>query len=182
MTSGISPSGDTAVLLAVLEPRVSRHRLESALVLLGCRTTGLREALDTGLLVERAGRIDPVDPQLTQRVAQRVPDRSRRLAHLALACAGPGPHAPPMSREAFERLGSAVHTAPVPAGVHDLPGEPLTRQEHQVAALAATGARTREIAAASYLSPKTVECHLTRVYRKLGIRSKAELASTFRTA
>jgi DNA-binding CsgD family transcriptional regulator len=44
-----------------------------------------------------------------------------------------------------------------------------------VAQLAASGLPTREIASASYLSPKTVEYHLTRVYRKLGVRSKAEL-------
>lgn len=185
VTPGITPSGRTAVLLAVLEPLVPRERLEAALVLLGCRATGLREALDRGLLVQRGGRLDPVDSQLTRRVAQQVPDRARRSAHLALACAGRGPGTSPMSRELFDRLGTAVHTGSAPAGpapAGPVPREPLTRQEQQVAALAATGARTREIAAAAYLSPKTVECHLTRVYRKLGIRSKAELASTFRTA
>ena len=44
-----------------------------------------------------------------------------------------------------------------------------------MAELAASGLPTREIAAASYLSQKTVEYHLTRVYRKLGVRSKSEL-------
>ena len=180
MTSTISPSGRTAVLLAVLEPLVPRERLEAALVLLGCRTTGLREAVTIGLLVERGDRLDLVDPLLARRMVQRVSDRARRSAHLALACAGSGAETPQMSRERFDRLGAAVH--PVPSRGAPVMREPLTRQEQQVAALAATGARTKEIAAAAYLSPKTVECHLTRVYRKLGIRSKAELASAFRTA
>lgn len=55
----------------------------------------------------------------------------------------------------------------------------LTGQEQAVAAVAATGVPTREIAQRLFLSPKTVECHLTRIYRKLGVRSKAELAHRF---
>ena len=53
----------------------------------------------------------------------------------------------------------------------------LTPQERQIAEIAATGAPTREIAAAVFLSPKTVEHHLTRVYRTVGVRSKSELAA-----
>lgn len=51
----------------------------------------------------------------------------------------------------------------------------LTAQESRVARMAADGAATREIAATMYLSPRTVETHLARVYDKLGVRSKAEL-------
>jgi DNA-binding CsgD family transcriptional regulator len=40
----------------------------------------------------------------------------------------------------------------------------------------ATGMTTREAAAAAFLSPKTVEYHLRNTYRKLGIRSRGELA------
>ncbi|MGZ6804088.1 MAG: helix-turn-helix transcriptional regulator, partial [Nocardioidaceae bacterium] len=53
----------------------------------------------------------------------------------------------------------------------------LTPQERQIAQIAATGASTREIAVALFLSPKTVEHHLTRIYRELGLRSKTELAA-----
>ena len=52
----------------------------------------------------------------------------------------------------------------------------LTPQELQVALLVAGGATNRETAAALFLSPKTVEVHLTHVYRKLGVRSRTELA------
>jgi DNA-binding CsgD family transcriptional regulator len=52
---------------------------------------------------------------------------------------------------------------------------PLTPQELQVALTVAQGATNREAAAALFLSPKTVEFHLGNTYRKLGVRSRAEL-------
>lgn len=54
-------------------------------------------------------------------------------------------------------------------------GNELTATEQRVADLAATGLTVREVAAALLVSPKTVEAHLTRIYRKLGIHSRAEL-------
>ena len=58
--------------------------------------------------------------------------------------------------------------------------EPLTSQETRVALHAAQGMSNKEIAAALFLSPKTVEHHLSSVYRKRGFRSRAELARSFR--
>ena len=52
----------------------------------------------------------------------------------------------------------------------------LTEGERRVAALVAEGRTNREVAAALFLGERTVETHLTHVYRKLGIRSRAELA------
>jgi DNA-binding CsgD family transcriptional regulator len=57
--------------------------------------------------------------------------------------------------------------------------ESLTPREMQVALAVAEGSSNGEVAAALYLTPKTVEYHLTRVYRKLGLRSRAELAREF---
>ncbi|OBK48877.1 helix-turn-helix transcriptional regulator [Mycobacterium sp. 1081908.1] len=51
----------------------------------------------------------------------------------------------------------------------------MTATEGRVAELAASGMINRDIAAALFVSPKTVEVHLSRIYRKLGIRSRAEL-------
>jgi DNA-binding CsgD family transcriptional regulator len=51
----------------------------------------------------------------------------------------------------------------------------LTASERRVAELAATGATNREMAAALFISPKTVETNLSRIYRKLDIHSRAEL-------
>ncbi|HZU15074.1 MAG TPA: helix-turn-helix transcriptional regulator, partial [Candidatus Dormibacteraeota bacterium] len=59
------------------------------------------------------------------------------------------------------------------------PIEELTPQELQVALLTASGATTREVAERLFLSPRTVEVHLTRIYRKLEIRSRTELAARF---
>ncbi|HXZ56434.1 MAG TPA: AAA family ATPase [Gaiellaceae bacterium] len=53
----------------------------------------------------------------------------------------------------------------------------LTPSEEQVARLAAAGLRNREIAERLFVSPKTVEANLGRVYRKLGIRSRAQLGA-----
>ncbi len=58
------------------------------------------------------------------------------------------------------------------------PGEaPLTSQETRVALLAAQGLSNREIGASLFLSPKTIERHLSSVYRKRGFRSRTELAA-----
>ena len=51
----------------------------------------------------------------------------------------------------------------------------LTPTEATVARLAADGLTNREVAQAAFMSPKTVEANLTRVYQKLGIRTRAEL-------
>ena len=48
--------------------------------------------------------------------------------------------------------------------------------EERVAELAGRGLRNAEIAAQLFVTPKTVEATLSRVYRKLGVRSRTELA------
>ena len=51
----------------------------------------------------------------------------------------------------------------------------LTPAEQRVAELAASGMTNRGVAGLLFISPKTVEATLARIYRKLGIRSRAEL-------
>jgi DNA-binding CsgD family transcriptional regulator len=53
--------------------------------------------------------------------------------------------------------------------------EQLTPQELQIARLVAEGRTNRDVAATLFVTPKTVEFHLTRVYRKLEIHSRSEL-------
>jgi DNA-binding CsgD family transcriptional regulator len=62
-------------------------------------------------------------------------------------------------------------------GLRRSSGDELTEGERRVAELAAKGLTNREVAAALYLSPKTVGANLTRIYRKLGIKSRAELGA-----
>jgi DNA-binding CsgD family transcriptional regulator len=53
----------------------------------------------------------------------------------------------------------------------------LTAQEVRVAQAVARGATNKQVAAELFLSPKTIEFHLGRVYRKLGIHTRTELAT-----
>jgi DNA-binding NarL/FixJ family response regulator len=57
----------------------------------------------------------------------------------------------------------------------------LSAREQTVARLAADGASNREIAAALFVSPKTVERHLTNILAKVGLRNRTELAGLVRT-
>ena len=87
--------------------------------------------------------------------------------------------------DAFDRLGAArwseraraelEATGETIARRDPTAPEKLTPQELQIALQVAEGKSNRETAEALFLSPKTVEFHLTRVYRKLDLNSRAEL-------
>jgi DNA-binding NarL/FixJ family response regulator len=88
--------------------------------------------------------------------------------------------------EVFVRAEAAPWTAlarqapPVVGG----PAEPvggLTEAETRLALLVSEGASNQEAAAKLFLSVKTVESRLTRIYQKLDVRSRAQLATAFRT-
>ena len=53
----------------------------------------------------------------------------------------------------------------------------MTAQGHQIARLVVGGTSNKGIAAQLFLGPKTVEAHLTRIYRKLGVHSRTQLAA-----
>lgn len=58
----------------------------------------------------------------------------------------------------------------------------LTPSERRVVELAATGRANRDIAQDLYVTPKTVDVHLSSAYRKLGIRSRGELGGVLAAA
>ena len=55
--------------------------------------------------------------------------------------------------------------------------EELSETERQIVELVVAGRRNREVAAELSLSPNTVAWNLSKVYRKLGVRSRTELAA-----
>ena len=55
--------------------------------------------------------------------------------------------------------------------------ENLTDTEQRISDLVARGLKNIEVAGRLGVSPKTVEWNLTKVYRKLGVRSRTELAA-----
>jgi len=82
----------------------------------------------------------------------------------------------------FERLGAPLWAEKARAELGRIGGRApsrgeLTEAESRVAALVAEGRTNREVAAALFVTEHTVEGALTRAYRKLGIRSRAELAA-----
>lgn len=100
----------------------------------------------------------------------------RRAADAAISAA----------RELYASLGAATYVArcdrELKAGglnqVRDTnDGIELTPQEEAVTTLVARGLSNRDVAAELFVSPKTVQYHLTRIYAKLGVRSRAELAA-----
>ncbi len=98
--------------------------------------------------------------------------RERGLARDALAAA----------LAEFERLGARLWAERAGGELERLglrrgSGDELTESELRVAGLAAAGRTNREIGATLFMSPKTVDANLGRVYRKLGIRSRAELGA-----
>jgi ATP/maltotriose-dependent transcriptional regulator MalT len=85
------------------------------------------------------------------------------------------------ARAAFTRLGAEPWAERAAAELARLnanraSGLALTRAESRVASLVAAGHTNREVATELYMGLRTVEAHLSAVYRKLGIRSRSELA------
>ena len=120
---------------------------------------------------------EPLQRARTQLALGRIERRRRqkRSAREALESA----------HRTFEQLGAHAWSAQAVDELSRIGGRPLstrelTQTESRIAALATAGATNREIAAVLYLSPKTVEAHVSRIYRKLGVNSRRELRHRLR--
>lgn len=136
--------------LALLEQAVAALERSSS------RLEHARALVDLGAALRRAG----------SRVAARP--RLREGLEAARRCG-----AAPLAARAWEEL---VAAGGRPRGDAQAEGELLTPSELRVARLAADGRTNREIAQALFVSLRTVETHLTHVYQKLDIDSRAALA------
>lgn len=130
-------------------------------------------ALESGLRVEEPFERARTELCFGQRL-RRAGRRQQARAHLTAALA------------TFERLAAVAwaDTARRELGASaqrarrrvDSTRDELTAQELQVARIVAEGATNRETAGRLFVTEKTIETHLSRIYRKLGLRSRTELA------
>jgi DNA-binding CsgD family transcriptional regulator len=126
-------------------------------------------------LAEAAGK--PVAVARAQLVYGEFLRRNKRIldARVELAAA----------RESFtvngadawaDRAAAELRAAGIAVPRTDRAAQHLTPMELEIATLVAAGRRNREIAGQLYVSEKTVEAHLGRIYRKLGLRSRTQVA------
>ena len=134
------------------------ERLRSAvepLAACGARIEQARTLIELGAAIRRAGR--PVEARGTLREALV-------LAEAAGATA--------LARRSRDELRLAGGRAPAHV---DASGDGLTPSERRVAELAGAGQTNRQIADALFITAKSVEWHLSNVYRKLDIRGRSQL-------
>ena len=146
-----------------------------------------------GLIAAAEGRVDDAATLLEQALEEheQIGDRfGRGRALLALGVVRRRQRQKAAARSAlqealstFTDLGAATWTERAQAELGRIGGRTrevgLTAAERRVAALVAQGRTNREVAAALFLGERTVETHLSHVYAKLGVRSRAELARVY---
>jgi DNA-binding CsgD family transcriptional regulator len=83
--------------------------------------------------------------------------------------------------EVFDALGAPLWSEKAATALARVPGRQrhdaaaLTETERRVAELVAEGLSNKQVAAALFVTVRTVEANLTKIYRKLGVRSRADL-------
>jgi DNA-binding CsgD family transcriptional regulator len=135
----------------------------------------LAEELDGVEYVFPRARVRLAGGAMSRRLGQRVEARAQlRGAETDFAALGAQPWLV-KAQEELRASGATLRTRAEPA-------DALTASEARVARAAADGLSNKEIAASLFLSGKTVEFHLGRIYRKLGVRSRSELVRVLLTA
>ncbi|WP_405944668.1 AAA family ATPase [Streptomyces sp. NBC_00932] len=133
---------------------------------------------DAGLLIEYGRDLLALGTvEWRQRHTTAAATAWRRAATVFRDCA-----AHPWLRQAAAELSRTGRpTAGPHGGTEGDPARTLTGIEHRIATMVAAGSTNREVATGLFLAVKTVESSLTRIYRKLGVRSRTELGVLLRT-
>ena len=178
---------EAEALLSRLEERASRLDRPSALAAAG-RARGLLETVrgrhEDGLAALESALVEhdrirmPFERARTLLVLGSLERRAKhkRVARDSLHKA----------LEAFEHLGARLWVERARTELASIGGRArssgdLTPTERRVAELVAEGRATKEVASLLFVSPKTVEGHLSRIYAKLGVHSRTELAARIRS-
>ena len=177
---------DTVASMGRLRMGTAMAERAAAIVALeaGDAQLAARKALASATAADEVGI--PVEAALSRTLAGRALARAgepeRAVAELETAAAALHACGAWRYRDAAElelrRLGRHIHhrTGPGETGGHGLAS--LTQRERQVADLVVARYTNPEIAAALFLSPKTVETHLRHIFHKLDVTSRVELART----
>jgi DNA-binding CsgD family transcriptional regulator len=197
LAAGLREPGELRPLPDAIEALVALGRLEDAESLLAeldvcAQLTGRRSALAAaarcrGLLLAAGGDVDAAVVELERSVEHPLPfERARALLDLGRVQRrakrrGAARTTLAEAHEAFERLGAAIFVASVDDELRRIGGRApsageLTPSERRIAELVAEGRSNKDVATALFVTPKTVETQLGRIYGKLGIHSRAELA------
>ncbi len=179
--------GDLAVaerLLTLLDAQAAES--DTAVRRLACRCRGLLLAAhgehERAIEVLETAASDPDAPQGTNPL-----ERARTL--LALGTVQRRAHHKRAAREtlelaaeSFDRLGARLWEAKARAELRRIGGRTgsggeLSETERRIVELVVAGRRNREVAAELSLSPNTVAWNLSKIYRKLGVSSRTELAA-----
>ena len=154
----LAPAARCASLLAAAEGNLAAARV----------------AIDEAL----AHHADPLVPFSRARSLLVAGQIARRLGERRAAR-----HALDEARATFAHLGSPLWLARADRELARIPirraaaRDGLTPTEERIASLVRRGLTNREVAAEVFVTTKTVEANLTRIYAKLGVRSRAELAA-----
>ena len=132
---------------------------------------GAVESLESAVAEAAPGSLEHARALLHLGRAQR---RGRRLAEARMTLT--------RARDLLDEIGASLLAGQARRELARISGRragatgDLTEAEQRIADLVAEGRSNKEVAAALVISVKTVEVTLTRVYRKLGVRSRSELA------
>ncbi len=167
------PAGQVRGAMARAEVLLAREQAADAAelaleaVATGDRVGAPRDAVEARLLAGRALTAAGKRPQAVEVLQRAAADATRGCAFQIRDAAAAelrtlGVRLPTAGRSGQQRNGQAA----------------LSKREREIAELVAEGRSNKQVAAALFLSDRTVEYHLSAVYKKLGVRSRTQLAAT----